>query len=637
MVLINHSLASARAIRWAKNLAYTMGAKLIALYVETPKKTGEQESEQLSKNMNLARQFGAEVMITSGSDLVKAVLSVAHKENITHIIVGKPRQRNLFRLLIFGNFVQNLIKASGNIDVYVLGSDSPDRKRSLVNLKLPTISSPVYQYFLAVILIGITTMICYPLASETGYQVVSLILLFVVSLLSTFMGIGPILLASTLSAVVWNYFFIPPMFTFHIGKTQDILMFFMFFIVAFVNGTLTSQVRRQEKLTRDREERTNALFQLTRLLSEAHGLNEIIHIAVREIKKQFSLESSFMIQDVNNRLSDHNYLDKEQKLSNTEYSIADWVYKHSKKAGRFTDTLPSGDLTYYPIQGTRIKPGVVAVKHDKLFHGEKDLYWDTYLTQISNAIERELLDEQARKAQFLEESDKLYKTLFNSISHELRIPVATILGASDSLLSTHYNEKECKDLYLEILTASRRLNRLIDNLLNMSRLESGLISAKLDWCDINDLINKVSDNLKDELKSFTLHVVIPKDMPLVKIDFGLMEQVLHNLVYNSCQYAPGTSTIRVKAFYDAGNLVMQVMDRGPGFPREALPYVFDKFFRVKGSLPGGTGLGLSIVKGFVEAHKGIVKVENRQNGGARFTIIIPTEIHELDNLPTDNV
>ena len=171
-----------------------------------------------------------------------------------------------------------------------------------------------------------------------------------------------------------------------------------------------------------------------------------------------------------------------------------------------------------------------------------------------------------------------------------------------------------------------RLNRLIENLLNMSRLESGRITPKLDWCDIHDLINKVTENLHEELKQFTIHNVIPENMPIVKIDFGLMEQVLHNLVYNAALYAPPETNIRIKAFYDNGILTLQVMDRGPGFPKKEISLIFNKFYRVEGSKAGGTGLGLSIVKGFVEAHKGSVIAENRQNGGAKFTIRIPVEI-----------
>jgi two-component system sensor histidine kinase KdpD len=276
--------------------------------------------------------------------------------------------------------------------------------------------------------------------------------------------------------------------------------------------------------------------------------------------------------------------------------------------------------------------GVIAIQQDKVFTQGEEQFWEAFISQISGKFEREYLRNMAKQAYLLNESDKLYKTLFNSISHELRIPVATIMGASDSLLTTQHPEEICKELSHEIFKASKRLNRLIENLLNMSRLESGRITPKLDWCDIHDLINKVTENLQDELKPFDLHIVIPDDMPFVMIDFGLMEQVLYNLIYNAIQYASASINLRVKAFFDNGIMTLQVMDRGPGFPPEELQNVFNKFYRLKGSISGGTGLGLSIVKGFVQAHNGNVTIENRKNGGAIVTVKIPSEIPDLNKI-----
>ncbi len=633
MVVIGSSPHSAKLVRWAKNLSYTLSTSLLALNVETPKPLNQKQKDQLSKNISLAKQLGTEFITTSGSDIVKAILAVAQKENITHIIIGKPRRWNLFPFFSPRSFIQRLIRDSGNIDVYVLGSDQTGDNEETKSISFPGFTSHISEYILTSVIIGITAAICFPLSKETGYQVISFILLFVVSILATFQGIGPILLASTLSALVWNYLFIPPRFTFHIERAEDIMMFGMFFFIALVNGVLTSRVRRQERLTSDREERTNALFQLTKELSQASGIADIVSIASRSIKKYFRLESIFILQDGNNNLKEKPETGSDITFSLNEFSIASWTYKHSKKAGKFTDTLPSGEYTFYPLTGTSIKSGVIAVKLIKPFTGDLGIFWDTFLTQISNAIEHEFLDELARKARFLDESDKLYKALFSSISHELQIPVATIMGASDTLLATRHNMEIREELYREIFKASFRLNRLIENLLNMSRLESGRISPRVNWCDVRDLVNKVTGNLQDELKPFSLHIVVPDDIPLVKLDFGLMEQVLYNLVHNACQYAYPSTTIRIKAYYDHEHLHLEVMDRGPGFPADALPLLFNKFYRVEGTKSGGSGLGLSIVKGFVEAHKGKVIAENRKNGGARFIIIIPSEVPEMNNIP----
>lgn len=510
-------------------------------------------------------------------------------------------------------------------------------KKLLKLTSFPALSSRINNYILSIIIVGITALLCTPLSNTQSYHVVSFILLFIVSFMATFMGIGPVLLASTLSALAWNYFFIPPHYTFHIEKAEDILMFGMFFIIALVNGVLTTRVRRQEQLAREREERTNALFQLTKELSKAIGINEVLAVAIENIKVYFSIDSFFILQDGENVLNPTGRLQKEKRLSRGEYEIADLAFINTRKTGKFTDISPEKDCTFFPLPGTRLSPGVVAVKLDEAFSGDKKVLWDTFLTQIANALEREFLGELAQKARFLDESDKLYKTLFNSISHELRIPVATIQGSADTLLSSPHSEDIRLALCNEIFTASLRLNRLIENLLNMSRLESGRISARLDWYDMNDLLNKISEDLKDELKHFNFSVSIPEDMPLVKIDFGLMEQVLYNLLFNSCEYAPVSTEINLNIYHEDSELVMQIKDRGPGFPTEALKNVFKKFFRVDGSKTGGLGLGLSIVKGFIEAHKGSITVENRKNGGAKFTIKIPTGNPKIDNLQLEEL
>jgi two-component system sensor histidine kinase KdpD len=455
-------------------------------------------------------------------------------------------------------------------------------------------------------------------------------LLFVVSALAFFFGTGPILLAATMSALIWDFFFIPPPYTLHVDKPEDMLMLIMFFIIALLSGVLTSRIRRQEMKIRIREERTNALYQLTRELSTATGIEEVITIAKNDIKKYFHLESRILLKSDTGDLEYTSKKNGNFTISKNDMSVASWTFQHSTKAGKHTDTLPSSNYTFYPLKGNQMNLGVIAIQQEIVFTQGEEQFWEAFISQISGKFEREYLRNMAKQAFLLNESDKLYKTLFNSISHELRIPVATIMGASDSLLTTQHSEEISKELSNEIFKASKRLNRLIENLLNMSRLESGRITPRLDWCDVHDLVNKVTESLQDELKLFNLHIVIPDDMPFVKIDFGLMEQVLYNLIYNATQYADTSTNLRVKAFYDNGILTFQVMDRGPGFPAKEISLIFNKFYRVEGSKAGGTGLGLSIAKGFVEAHKGTITVENRQNGGAKFTIKIPTEIPPSD-------
>ncbi|NWJ49514.1 MAG: sensor histidine kinase KdpD [Bacteroidetes bacterium] len=629
LVAIDYSQQSKRLLRWAKNLSYSMGASIEAIYVETLHVLTPKEREQLDKNILLTKQLGIKFRIITNTDIVKAIVDFAQKENVTHIIVGKPRIRNVMSMFRLGNLVNKLIRYSGNIDVYILGSDSQAKDHFKERVSIPSFTSNIRQYFIIALFVFLTSSACYLAKDFIGYQVVSFILLFLVSFLALFFGTGPILLAATLSAIIWDYFFIPPQFTLHIERPIDMLMLVMFFIIALLNGILTSRVRRQEKKIRIREERTEALYQLTRELSLGSGLDEVSKIADKYIQKYFNLDCAIILKNDLNQLNDQVQHETKITLSENEFSIAAWVFKHSTKAGKHTDTLPSTDYTFYPLTGNNDNMGVIAVAHTNILTQGEEQFWEAFISQISGRYEREFLRTTAKKAYLLNESDKLYKTLFNSISHELRIPVATIMGASDTLLSQSYPEETKLKLYSEINTASVRLNRLIENLLNMSRLESGRITPRPDWCDVHDLANKVADNLKQELIPFNLSTVIPEDMPLVYIDFGLIEQVLHNLVLNTTQNAPAGSNIRIKFFYDHGFLTIQEMDRGSGFPPAELSSVFNKFYRGKNAKAGGTGLGLSIVKGFIEAHQGTVIAENRQNGGALFTIKIPVKISEM--------
>jgi len=441
---------------------------------------------------------------------------------------------------------------------------------------------------IAILAVSLVALLCAPLMETENYHAVPFILLFVVTILATFMGIVPVLIAATLGALVWNYFFIPPHFTFHIEKTEDILLFAMFFMIAMLNGVLTSRLQEQEQLARDREKHAHALLKLTRELAEARGQKEMMAVAERGIKREFGLVAEVIVSD-----------------------------------GATGSDIPRGahKSDIFPLTGISMNPGYVVLKNSRDF--EEDVFWSTYLTQISGALEREYLGELAQKARFLDESDRLYKALFNSISHELRIPVATVMGAAESMLTQNHTPGVQRELAQEIFTASARLNRVIENLLNISRLESGRISPHLDWHDMHDLVNKVLADLEEELRSFVVTVNIPEEMPPVYIDFGLMEQVLYNLLFNSAEHAPARSEIGISLSHEHKMLQIIMHDSGPGFPKDKIGQVFDKFFRIEHSRPGGLGLGLSIVKGFVEAHRGSIMVENRPEGGAMFTMLIP--------------
>jgi two-component system, OmpR family, sensor histidine kinase KdpD len=491
----------------------------------------------------------------------------------------------------------------------------------------------ILQYMEVVGVVAIAATLCYVLKDLIGYRSVSFVLLFTVSFLAIFFGTGPNLLASLLSALIWDFFFIPPSFTFQIGETEDTLMLVMFLIVALVNGILTTRIKRQEQKAREREETNLALYQLTKELLTANGLAEVISVAQKYFIKYFDLNPIIVLWEENGTRKVYSLINSEKILSEEDEKTAVWVYKNSKKAGRYSDINSLSELTFYPLDSSGKCVGVICMWLSSPIISVEEQFLEAFISLIAGKIEREFLSLKAKDAFLLEESDKLYKTLFNSISHELRIPVAAILGATDTLLYEKYPEQTRKRLYSEMATACLRLNRLIENLLNMSRLESGHLRPRPDWCDVHDIINKVTGNLKQELELYVFVQEISEDMPLVFIDFGLTEQAIYNLILNAIQHSPERSVIRASFLCNKEDtLIIEISDSGKGFNDGEMELLFNKFFRGENAVSGGTGLGLSIVKGFVEAQGGKVSAANRKEGGALFRIEIPVSVSEISEV-----
>ena len=348
-----------------------------------------------------------------------------------------------------------------------------------------------YQYLLSVLAIVIVSSICYAFQSIIGYRVVAYILLITVSLLAMVFDILPVLIAAILSALIWDFFFIAPYFTFQVNSAEDTILLLMYFVIAMVNAVLTYKLRKMEKAAILKEEKENTV--------------------------------------------------------------------------------------------------------------------------------------------------KLYNTLLNSLSHELRTPIATIIGATDNLQtdSSKLTAQNKNELVTEIAKASFRLNQQVENLLNMSRLESGFIQPKKDWCDISEMVYHTVKRIEENKIAQRIGININPDIPLFKIDKGMLEQVLYNILINASLYTPASSKIDIMATSHADVLEIIIEDNGNGFPKEEIDAVFDKFYRLKNTSTGGTGLGLSIVKGFTEAMGGTVQLENVSTGGARFTIEMPAETSYLKNLKNE--
>jgi two-component system sensor histidine kinase KdpD len=631
LVAVSASPTSEYLIRWARSVSYSMSASWIALYVETSKPIADENKPRLKKNLDLARELGAEIINTIDENVVQAILRTAREENVSLILVGKP-EKGKFALMLSGkNIVDKLIEESGNIDIYVVGTEKGADKRSSFKTILRSQSGFV-KYLITSSIVAAVALILFPLSSYIGYQTVAMILLLTVALLPLFFGPGPVLLAAGLSAIIWNFFFIPPKFTLNISNIEDVLMFAMYFIIATVTSILTTRIRAREYAVRQRERRAVALYNLANELSASRSVEDVLVTTVKNIKLIFDAECALLLSDSKGALFNTCSNDNLLTLNPKELSVATWSFANGKKAGRFTNTLPSAEGQYYPLLSPRKIFGVAAV----MFNNRNDLKIDeetllgSFISQAGVAIERELLNENTKRAILIEESEKLYKNLFNSISHELKTPLSTIMSISNYLLENNAagTSGENKELLNDISLASSRLNRLVENLLDMTRIESGRMELNLKWFDVRDLINSTLKSLNTELSAHKIQLEIPHDTQPVKIDFVLMEQVIKNILINSCVYTPPGTDIYVKAFTNKDRLVISISDNGPGVPKEHLEHIFDKFYRVKSGHTGGTGLGLSISKGFVEAHNGSITVKNKENGGIEFKIELPQNFEE---------
>lgn len=496
-------------------------------------------------------------------------------------------------------------------------------------------SSIFRQYLIATALVGFTALVSIPLANSESYRIVSFFLLLEVSVFASFMKMGPVIFISTLSAITWNFLFIPPRNTFHIEKTEDILMFGMFFIIAMMNGILTAKIRKQESLAKEREANTNTLYQLTKSLIQSKGIEEIIHTSKLKIAGLFETEPVFALADNHAGISENALKQIEPEMTDQQIKQITDHYINCLQSCSFSSTRCTNYI-FYPLIASKLSPGIIGIQANSEISKDKLPLFEATVTQIASALEREFLDIAAQKNKLLQESDRLYKTLFNSISHEFRIPVSAILGSADTLISQQLPASTQHDLHQEILSASLRLNRLIENLLNMSRLESGRLSPRFDWHDVNDLINDVTQDLKTELAQFNLNIEIPPELPVAYFDYGLMEQVIFNLLINSCTYAPANTQINIKADTNSSHLIIIIEDEGPGFDKSEINNVFDKFFKTYKNKTSGLGLGLSIAKGFTDAHKGTLTASNRKNGGARFTILLPAGSPQVKDLNLNN-
>jgi two-component system sensor histidine kinase KdpD len=492
---------------------------------------------------------------------------------------------------------------------------------------LPRLPSVILEYGIAVTVILSVAFLCYPISSIVGYRTVSLILLLVTALLALKLSRWPVLAAAILAALAWNFLFIPPLFSFTMGHLDDAMMFVAFILVAVVTGNLTARIREREQVVIQREKRTAALFALTKDLSSAHSQEDVVNAAIRHVGNVFGADVCMLVGEPDGDMAPPPLVTGSWEPVDRELESAAWSYWNERPSGRNCADFPDILATFYPISGPRYPLGVIGIRPrlDAVPSQEQRSLVDNFIAQIASAIEREMLNELTKRASVLAESERLYNTVLNSISHELRTPIAAILGAAENLDSQDEDGKTQpkKMLVGEIHSAAQRLNRVISNLLDMSRLESGTIRLRTDWCDVRDLVQAALRASSQELGGHPVSIECREDIPLIKGDFGLLEQALANLLVNAAVHTPPHTSITVNVRAEVDSVTISVIDEGPGIAANALHHIFEKFYRVAGTPSGGTGLGLPIARGFIEAHHGTVTASNRDSGGTKMTVVLP--------------
>ena len=621
LVAVGPGPLSEPLIRWTRRMADGLRCRWLAVHVENPRPLSEAAQAQLEKNLATARELGAEVVATTDDDLVRGLLRVARAQNATQIIVGKPAGTGWLEWLRASLLLRRLARESGDIDLHVVRSEKT-AGAPVLRIWHRAFASNFQQYLFAAGAVAATGVLNLVLMNFTGPRVPGLVFLLAVVLLALKVGRGPVLFAGALSALAWNYFFLPPRFTFVIATVEDGILFGLYFVVAIVLGQLVARIRLQEEAERRREERATALYEMSRDLAEATSREEIVWQLVAQITRSFNAPIAVVLPE-NNKLFVHP--DSSLALSEKELSVADWAFRQRKAAGRFTDNLPGAEALHLPLATERKAFGILAVgfPDKRLTLAQRDLL-ETFARQAALVLDRVELRTAAEQARLLAESEKFSRTLLNSISHELRTPLAASTSAASALAAAETAPPEQRRALIgEIQEANARLNRVVGNLLDVARLESGQVRPRLDWHDARDLVQTTLRELQRELAAHPVKLDLPSAPLLVRLDFSLAQHALANLLLNAANHTPANTPIEVSAQLANDQLALSVADRGPGIPPEWLPRIFDKFFRAPTAPTGGSGLGLTIVKGFVEAHGGTITVTNRPGGGVMFTLNFP--------------
>ena len=630
LVCVSPSPFAPRLVRAARRMVAGLRAEWVVVYVETPRhaQLSDTARERVVQTLRLAEQLGAETVTLSGARVSEEILAYAARRNVTKIVVGKPTHPH-WRDIVFGSMLDDLIRQSGDIDIYIITGEESESRSSARRFPARTSPWSAYVYSAAVVL-ACTGLAQLMLPHFVEANLVMVYLLGVV-VVATRVGRGPAVMASILSVAAFDFFFVPPFYTFAVAHVQYLITFAVMLTVALITSTLTVRLRLQAHNARERERRTATISALTRDLANLAAVPPLLQAAVHHISAVFATQVAALMPTSDKRLIIQAAAPAAISLDSTELGVAQWVYEHGEMAGAGADTLPGAEALYLPLSGAHQTVGVLSIcppNAGKMWTPEQLHFLETLANQTAIAVERTLLAAETERAQVQIKTEQLRNTLLSSVSHDLRTPLAAITGAASSLLENDLDNapNTRRELLQTIYEEGDRLNRLVGNLLQMTRLESGNLVVHKEWQPIEEVIGAALARLEPQLAQHTVTTRLPPGLLMVPFDSVLIEQTLVNLLENAAKYTPPHTEIEISADANDGVATLSVADQGPGLPPGDEQRVFDKFYRgASRGRPGGVGLGLAICRAIVEAHGGRIWVENRPDGGARFAFTLPLE------------
>lgn len=629
LVCVGPSPSSAQVVRSTKRLAVSLGAEWLAVAVRTGEQGSQAERnwQQTSANLRLAEKLGAETHTLIGRSIPETLLNFARERNASKIVVGKTALPWWKRR--FGTIVDDLLKSADDIDIYVVSAGTVEEPVPLRKAASSTIEWRDYTSAGAVV--SCCAMLGW-LAHAFGLAEANIVMIFLagVALVATRMGRGPAVAAAIASALVFDFCFVPPHFTFAIADTEYAITFIVMLGIGLLISGLASRQRSQLKASQQQERRTGQLFRMTRQLSELSGTEFLLRTAGNQLQDIFSGDVVVYIREVNSALTIRYGENSEIATHSVNSDVARWVAENGKIAGANTDTLPNATAVFVPLTGSRGTLGAVGIRPrdaNRFLDPDQIRLAETCASLIALSLERDESMLAAHEAEFRVETEKLRNSLLSAVSHDLRTPLAGIAGASSTLASAgdSLSAETRADLLSTISDEAERLSRLVDNLLHMTRLSSGKVEIKRQWHPIDEIVGSALTRMERQLAGRPIQIEVDASLPLVNVDSILIEQLLVNLVDNAVKYSPDDLPIDVSARETPIGVELEVADRGRGFvPGDELK-VFDLFYRGDGEKPDqrGTGIGLAICRAIAEVHGGKIAAANRVGGGAVVRLTLP--------------